>query len=107
MTFIPLLVFGALAILLIVLFRRTRTARNRSSTYDGDTWTPMTWTDGNADSPSTAVELRIAAEPTRAAMVAEVVATDPDLIMSFTNASNRLWSPRSDTSLPSLPAHHN
>jgi hypothetical protein len=51
MTFIPLLVFGALAILLIVLFRRTRTARNRSSTYDGDTWTPMTWTDGNADSP--------------------------------------------------------
>jgi hypothetical protein len=43
MTLIPLLVFGALAILLVVLFRRTRTAStdSRSSTYGADTWTPV------------------------------------------------------------------
>jgi hypothetical protein len=41
-TVIPLLVFGALAILLVVLFRRRRTASTsgRSLAYDGDTWTP-------------------------------------------------------------------
>jgi hypothetical protein len=50
MMFIPLLVFSAAAVLLLVLFCRTRTAA-RSSSYAGDTWTPMTWTDGNADSP--------------------------------------------------------
>ena len=52
MTFIPLLVFGALAILLVVLFRRPRTAspHHESSRYGGDTWTPMMWSDGNGDS---------------------------------------------------------
>jgi hypothetical protein len=49
MTFIPLLVFGALAIVLVALFCRTRTAVRSSNL--ADTWTPMMWTDGNADSP--------------------------------------------------------
>jgi len=52
MTFIPLVV-GVLALLLVVLFRRTRTASTdtRSSTYGGDTWTPMLWTDADSDPP--------------------------------------------------------
>ena len=52
MTLVPLLVFGALAILLVVLFRRSRTAssHNGSSAYGGDAWTPMMWSDGNGDS---------------------------------------------------------
>jgi hypothetical protein len=53
MTFIPFLVFGAVAILLVVLIRRTRTAsaKRHASTYGGDTWMPVMWTDVNADSP--------------------------------------------------------
>jgi hypothetical protein len=50
MMLIPLLVFSAVAVLLLVLFCRTRTAA-RSSSNSSDTWTPMMWADGNADSP--------------------------------------------------------
>jgi len=51
-TFIPLLVFGALAILLVVLSRRTRTASSNahSAAHGGDVWTPMIWSDVNSDS---------------------------------------------------------
>jgi hypothetical protein len=51
-TVIPLLVFGALAILLVVLFRRTRTAssNDQSAAYGGDSWTPIIWSDVNSDS---------------------------------------------------------
>ena len=49
MTFIPLLGFGVLTILLVVLFRRARSAA-RSSSHARDTWTPVMWTDVNADS---------------------------------------------------------
>jgi len=49
MTFIPLLGFGVLTILLVVLFRRARSAA-RSSSHASDTWTPVMWTDVNADS---------------------------------------------------------
>jgi hypothetical protein len=53
MTLIPILVFGALAILLVVLFRRTRTAsgNDQSAAYGGDAWTPIMWSDVNSDSP--------------------------------------------------------
>ena len=51
MMLIPLLVLGAVVILLIVRSRRTRTAStaSRSPTY-GDAWTPMMWSDRGSDS---------------------------------------------------------
>jgi hypothetical protein len=51
-TFIPLLVFGALAILLVVMCRRTRSAssNDHSTAYCGDSSTPMMWSDVNSDS---------------------------------------------------------
>ncbi len=54
MTLIPLLVFGALAILLVVLMRRSRTAPadRQSLAYGNDTWTSVTCTDANSDSDS-------------------------------------------------------
>ena len=56
MTFIPLLVFGALAILLVVLLRRRLAASvsNRSAGYDGNTWMPVMWTHANCDSTDAA-----------------------------------------------------
>ena len=48
MMLIPLLVFGAVAIILVVLILRPGTAA-RSSSYAGDASMPMMWTDGNAD----------------------------------------------------------
>ena len=52
MRLIPLLVLGAVVILLIVRSRRTRTAStaSRSPTYGGDAWTPMMWSDRGSDS---------------------------------------------------------
>ena len=50
MMIIPLLVFGAVAILLTVLFRRTRAASPHRASYGGDTWTPIAWADGDTDS---------------------------------------------------------
>jgi hypothetical protein len=52
MTLIPPLVFGALAILLVVLFRRTRTTstNDHSAAYGSDSWTTIIWSDVNSDS---------------------------------------------------------
>jgi hypothetical protein len=52
MTTLTPLGFGALAILLVVLFRRTRTAstNDQSAAYGGDSWTPIIWSDVNSDS---------------------------------------------------------
>jgi hypothetical protein len=54
MTLIPLLVVGALAVLLVLLVRRTRRAstESQSSSYGDNSWTPMVWTDGDSDSAS-------------------------------------------------------
>ena len=48
MLLIPLLVFGAVAIILVVLILRPGTAA-RSSSYAAEASMPMMWTDGNAD----------------------------------------------------------
>ena len=57
MMIIPLFVFGAVAILLIVLFRRTRaTSPHDGASYGGDTWTPMAWADGDTDSNCDSVD---------------------------------------------------
>lgn len=52
MMLIPLLVLGAVVILLFVRSRRTRTAStaSRSPSYGVDAWTPMMWGDHGSDS---------------------------------------------------------